>query len=51
MFCKQVTLHQDLPFEVKVPNATTLAALEEASNPDTLPGFGSVDKLFADLEN
>lgn len=29
LFYKQVTLHQGLPFEVKIPNQTTLDAMNE----------------------
>ena len=30
LFYKQVALHQGIPFEVRVPNAATAAALREA---------------------
>jgi addiction module RelB/DinJ family antitoxin len=29
MFLRQVTLHRGLPFEVRIPNAATVAALNE----------------------
>lgn len=49
IFYKQVELHQGLPFEVKIPNETTLAALQEAENPERLETFDSVDELFDNL--
>lgn len=44
----RVAAEKALPFEVKVPNATTRAAIEEARRGE-LRGFGSVDDLMADL--
>lgn len=44
----RVAAEKALPFEVKVPNATTRAAIEEARR-GGLRGFGSVDALMADL--
>lgn len=49
IFYKQVELHQGLPFEVKIPNETTLAALHEAEKPEHLETFDSVDELFDNL--
>ncbi|NEP63254.1 MAG: type II toxin-antitoxin system RelB/DinJ family antitoxin [Symploca sp. SIO2G7] len=49
IFYKQVELHQGLPFEVKIPNETTLTALQEAENPERLETFDSVDELFDNL--
>jgi DNA-damage-inducible protein J len=44
----RVATEKALPFDVKVPNATTRAAVEEARR-GGLRGFGSVDDLMADL--
>ncbi len=44
----RVAAEKALPFEVKVPNATTRAAVEEARR-GGLRAFGSVDALMADL--
>ncbi len=44
----RVAAEKALPFEVKVPNATTRAAIEEARR-GGLRSFGSVDDLMADL--
>ena len=44
----RVAAEKALPFEVKVPNATTRAAIEEARR-GKLRAHGSVDDLMADL--
>jgi DNA-damage-inducible protein J len=44
----RVAAEKALPFEVKVPNATTRAAIEEARR-GGLRSFSSVDDLMADL--
>ena len=52
LFYKQVALSHGLPFEVKIPNATTRAAIAELVNPRTrakLPRFSSVESLLKDL--
>jgi DNA-damage-inducible protein J len=49
LFLKQVVLHNGLPFEVKVPNAETRAAMEEARS-ITRARFGSGKELIDDLE-
>lgn len=51
LFYRQVTLSRGLPFDVRVPNATTLAALEEAEDSSALPRYTSVDALFDELES
>lgn len=49
LFYKQVELNQGLPFAVKIPNETTLEALEEARTHSNLEAFETVDDLFDDL--
>ncbi len=44
----RVAAEKALPFEVKVPNARTRVAVEEARR-GRLRSFGSVDALMADL--
>jgi len=44
----RVAAEKTLPFEVKVPNATTIAAMREARK-GGLPAFNSVSDLMADL--
>ncbi len=49
LFLKQVALRGGIPFDIKVPNADTLAAMEEL---DSGKGkrFKSKDELFEDLD-
>lgn len=49
LFYKQVQLRQGLPFEIRLPNATTRRALADAEARRNLEGFDTVDELFADL--
>lgn len=49
LFLRQVVTQQGLPFEVKTPNATTLAAMREARSIGRAR-FGSAQELFDDLE-
>ena len=49
LFLRQVVAQQGLPFEVRVPNATTIAAMEEART-ITAARFNSAQELFDDLE-
>ena len=51
LFYKQVELHQGLPFAVRLPNATTRRALEEARERRNLEDFENIDDLFEDLEH
>ncbi len=44
LFLRQVVVKNGLPFELKVPNAITRAAMEEARG-RTLPHFNSVNEL------
>ncbi len=44
----RVAAEKALPFQVKVPNATTAAAMAEAQERE-LPSFDDVDDLMADL--
>jgi DNA-damage-inducible protein J len=50
LFFKQVEMHQGLPFAVRVFNPTTLRALEESENYNSLPSFDNLDELFSELE-
>jgi DNA-damage-inducible protein J len=44
----RVAAEKALPFAVKVPNAETIAAMEEARH-GKLPSFDTVEDLMADL--
>ena len=50
LFYKQVTIHRGLPFDVKVPNAETLEALEQASSGVGLTEYAGLDDLKAGLD-
>lgn len=52
LFLRRVVVDQAFPLELKVPNAETLAAMEEsrAMMASRAPRFASADELFADLE-
>lgn len=45
LFYKQVTLHQGLPFAVKIPNEATLKAIEEANDDIGLTRWANLDAL------
>lgn len=49
LFLRQVVAHEGLPFEVKIPNATTLAAMHEARSMRKTD-FNSAQALFDDLD-
>lgn len=49
LFLRQVVVQDGLPFEVKAPNATTRAAMQEA-RAIRKAKFDSADALFNDLE-
>jgi DNA-damage-inducible protein J len=49
LFLRQVELQQGLPFTLKVPNATTQAALQEAQTRHDLTVYTDTEALFADL--
>ena len=49
LFYKQVELHDGLPFDVRLPNAETRRALDDAQARRGLTSYSTVDKLFADL--
>lgn len=49
LFLRQVVAQNGLPFEVKMPNAATRAAMAEA-DAGNLPRFKSAQELFDDFE-
>jgi DNA-damage-inducible protein J len=49
LFLRQVVVQEGLPFAVKTPNATTVAAMKEARSMKQAK-FGSAQELFDDLE-
>jgi DNA-damage-inducible protein J len=52
MFLRQVVLRNGLPFEVRVPNATTRGAIEELEETGArskLKRYATTDEMFADV--
>jgi DNA-damage-inducible protein J len=49
MFYRQVTFRRGLPFDVCVPNATTVAALKEAERGEGEVVRGPTSQLFDEL--
>ena len=49
MFYKQVTLRNGLPFEARIPNATTRKALRDAEAGRGMTDYASADEMFKDL--
>lgn len=47
MFYTQIALRNGLPFEVQIPNLTTLKAVEDSRKSHKLKKHASVDELFA----
>ena len=50
IYLKQITLYKGIPFEVKIPNETTLKALEDAKRKRNLKLFKNTADLFENLE-
>ena len=50
LFYRQVTLHQGLPFAVRVPNEETVEALKQARNREGLTEYGSLDELRTSVD-
>jgi DNA-damage-inducible protein J len=49
LYMKQIILHRGIPFEIKLPNKTTLQAIEELEAGGG-EKFSTVKDLFEDLE-
>jgi DNA-damage-inducible protein J len=50
IYLKQITLYKGIPFEIKIPNETTIKALEDAKQKKNLKVFKSAEELFEHLE-
>ena len=50
LYYKQVTMHQGLPFSLRIPNAETLEAMCQARERDGLTTYASLDDLMAEFE-
>jgi DNA-damage-inducible protein J len=51
MYLSQITLHNGIPFELKIPNDITAKTLMDADNGDGLHTVDSIDDLFQELDN
>lgn len=49
LFFKMIKLNRGLPFEVKIPNEETLAAMEDARSERNLEEWDSVDAFLESL--
>ncbi len=49
LYYKQVDLHRGLPFPVKIPNAGTVSALQEADSGEGLTEWDSLEEMKAVL--
>jgi len=47
LFYRQVTLHHGLPFPVRIPNATTQAAIQDALSGEDLTEWPDLEALKA----
>ncbi len=48
LFYRQITLRKGLPFDVRMPNAETRAAMEDARRNRNLTEWDDLDALFRD---
>ncbi len=48
LFYRQITLRKGLPFDVRMPNAETRAAMEDARRNRNLTEWDDLDTLFRD---
>ncbi len=51
MYLSQITLHNGIPFELKIPNEVTAQTLRDAENGNDLHKVDSVDELFQELDS
>jgi DNA-damage-inducible protein J len=51
MYLSQITLHNGIPFEIKIPNEVTAKTLKDAENGKNVHKVDSVDRLFKELDS
>ena len=51
MYLSQITLHNGIPFEIKIPNEVTAKALKDTENGKNVHKVNSVDELFQELDS
>lgn len=51
LYLAQITLHNGIPFEIKIPNEITVKTLKDAENGKNLHKVDTVDELFQELDS
>ncbi len=51
LYLSQITLHNGIPFEIKIPNEVTAKTLKDTENGNNLHKVDSVDELFQKLDS
>ncbi|GAB6098021.1 hypothetical protein JCM14469_42750 [Desulfatiferula olefinivorans] len=51
IYLSQITLHNGIPFEIKLPNDVTEKVLMDSENGQGLHKVDSIDDLFQDLDS
>jgi len=51
MYLSQITLHNGIPFEIKLPNDVTANTLRESEKGNDLHTVDSIDALFQELDS
>jgi DNA-damage-inducible protein J len=51
MYLSQITLHNGIPFEIKIPNEITAKVLNDTENGKNIHRVNSVDELFQELDS
>jgi len=50
IYLRQIVYHQGIPFDLKIPDKITAAAIDQARQDKDMASFSSVDELFEDLQ-
>ncbi len=51
IYLSQITLHNGIPFEIKIPNKVTASTLKDSENGKNIHNVDSVDELFQALDS
>jgi DNA-damage-inducible protein J len=51
MYLSQITLHQGIPFDLKIPNKLTAQVLKRSEEGKDLHTASNVDELFEELDS
>lgn len=51
MYLSQITLHNGIPFEIKIPKKLTAKTFEGSENMNEIHKVSSVDELFQELDS